>query len=245
MQEAIDAIAHPGRRALLQLVLDRELPVGELAARTGLTQPAASQHLKVLRDAGLVRGRVDGRRRLYRVDLEGLERLRRELDAWRGRPRSRSRTTPRPATGREARVLRAHDRGPGRGGLGAPHHGRGAHALGRPGRHRWACRPGARPSRSTSSSGTARPPSGWSTTACPPRSCPTTSTAGPTSWGSCGPPWPPAEPDTPAGGSGAPQRGPCLARQTPADRPRQASPAGNRLVRGSPWRGLGQGHPPL
>ena len=84
MQEAIDALAHPGRRALLRLVLDRELPVGELAARTGLTQPAASQHLKVLRDAGLVRGRVDGRRRLYRVDVEGLERLRQELDAYWG-----------------------------------------------------------------------------------------------------------------------------------------------------------------
>jgi DNA-binding transcriptional ArsR family regulator len=84
VQEAIDAIAHPGRRAILRLVLDRELPVGELAERTGLSQPAASQHLKVLRDAGLVRGRVDGRRRLYRVDVEGLERLRRELDAYWG-----------------------------------------------------------------------------------------------------------------------------------------------------------------
>jgi DNA-binding transcriptional ArsR family regulator len=84
MQEAIDAIAHPGRRAMLRLVLDRELPVGELAKRTGLSQPAASQHLKVLRDAGLVRGRVDGRRRLYRVDTEGLERLRQELDAYWG-----------------------------------------------------------------------------------------------------------------------------------------------------------------
>jgi DNA-binding transcriptional ArsR family regulator len=84
MQEAIDAIAHPGRRALLRLVLDRELPVSELAERIGVSQPAASQHLKVLRDAGLVRGRVDGRRRLYRVDLNGLERLRRELDAYWG-----------------------------------------------------------------------------------------------------------------------------------------------------------------
>jgi DNA-binding transcriptional ArsR family regulator len=84
MQEAIDAIAHPGRRALLRLVLDRELGVGELAERAGVSQPAASQHLKVLRDAGLVRGRVDGRRRLYRVDVEGLERLRRELDAYWG-----------------------------------------------------------------------------------------------------------------------------------------------------------------
>jgi DNA-binding transcriptional ArsR family regulator len=63
-------------------VLDRELPVSELAARTGMSQPAASQHLKVLRDAGLVRPRVDGRRRLYRVDVEGLERLRRELDSY-------------------------------------------------------------------------------------------------------------------------------------------------------------------
>jgi DNA-binding transcriptional ArsR family regulator len=84
MQEAIDAIAHPGRRAMLRLVLDRELAVGELAEQVGLSQPAASQHLKVLRDAGLVRGRVDGRRRLYRVDTEGLERLRRELDAYWG-----------------------------------------------------------------------------------------------------------------------------------------------------------------
>jgi DNA-binding transcriptional ArsR family regulator len=84
VQDAIEAISHPGRRALLRLVLDRELPVGELAQRTGLSQPAASQHLKVLRDAGLVRGRVDGRRRLYRVDGEGLERLRRELDAFWG-----------------------------------------------------------------------------------------------------------------------------------------------------------------
>ena len=82
MQAAIDAMAHPGRRAILRLVLDRELPVSELAERVGVSQPAASQHLKVLRDAGLVRGRVDGRRRLYRVDVEGLERLRSELDAY-------------------------------------------------------------------------------------------------------------------------------------------------------------------
>lgn len=67
---------------MLRLVLDQELPVTELAERTGLSQPAASQHLKVLRDAGLVRGRVEGRRRLYRVDIVGLEQLRRDLDAY-------------------------------------------------------------------------------------------------------------------------------------------------------------------
>ena len=82
MQEAIDAIAHPGRRAMLRLVLDRELGVGELAEHVGVSQPAASQHLKVLRGAGLVRTRVAGRRRLYSVDAEGLERLRRELEAY-------------------------------------------------------------------------------------------------------------------------------------------------------------------
>jgi DNA-binding transcriptional ArsR family regulator len=82
MQKAIEAISHPRRRAILRLVLEQELPVGELAERAGVSQPAASQHLKVLRDAGLVEGRVDGRRRLYRVDIEGLERLRRELDAY-------------------------------------------------------------------------------------------------------------------------------------------------------------------
>jgi DNA-binding transcriptional ArsR family regulator len=76
--------AHPGRRAILELVLDRERPVTELAEQVGISQPAASQHLKVLRDAGLVRQRVDGRRRLYRVDLEGLDRLRAELDAYWG-----------------------------------------------------------------------------------------------------------------------------------------------------------------
>jgi DNA-binding transcriptional ArsR family regulator len=80
MQAAIEALTHPGRRAILRLVADQALPVGELAQRLGVSQPAASQHLKVLRDAGLVRGRTDGRRRLYQVDLEGLQRLRAELD---------------------------------------------------------------------------------------------------------------------------------------------------------------------
>jgi DNA-binding transcriptional ArsR family regulator len=81
MQAALDALAHPGRRALLALVGEREVGVNELASQLGISQPAASQHLKVLRDASLLCVRVDGRRRLYRVDVEGLERLRAELDA--------------------------------------------------------------------------------------------------------------------------------------------------------------------
>lgn len=84
MQQALEAISHPGRREMLRLVLDGERTVNELAERVGVSQPAASQHLRVLREAGLVRGRVDGRRRLYRVDPEGLERLRSELDRYWG-----------------------------------------------------------------------------------------------------------------------------------------------------------------
>lgn len=82
MVDPIDAIAHPGRRAMLRLVIDEEYPAGELAERIGMSQPATSQHLKILRDAGLVTVRVDGPRRLYRVDLHGLERLRSELDGF-------------------------------------------------------------------------------------------------------------------------------------------------------------------
>ena len=81
MQAAIQALTHPDRRQILRLVAHQALPVGELAQHLGVSQPATSQHLKVLRDAGLVHhSRTDGRRRLYQVDLDGLQRLRAELD---------------------------------------------------------------------------------------------------------------------------------------------------------------------
>ncbi len=67
---------------MLRLVVSQECSVGDLVEATGLSQPAASQHLKVLRDAGLVRVRADGPRRLYRVDPDGLGALRAELDAF-------------------------------------------------------------------------------------------------------------------------------------------------------------------
>lgn len=80
--DPVTAVAHPARRTMLRLVVDAERPVSDLAEAAQLTQPAASQHLKVLREAGLVRVRVDGPRRLYRADIDGLARLRRELDAF-------------------------------------------------------------------------------------------------------------------------------------------------------------------
>jgi DNA-binding transcriptional ArsR family regulator len=85
MQQELEAISHPGRRRMLQLVMDREMQAGELASLTGMTQPAASQHLRVLREAGLLEVRADGSRRLYRVNFEKLQALREQLDEFWGR----------------------------------------------------------------------------------------------------------------------------------------------------------------
>ncbi len=69
LEDTIRALAHPGRRAMLRLVWDEERPATELADAAGLSRSAASQHLKLLRDAGLITVRVDATRRLYRADL--------------------------------------------------------------------------------------------------------------------------------------------------------------------------------
>jgi DNA-binding transcriptional ArsR family regulator len=84
--QAAAAISDPIRRGLLELVRDRELPAGSLAAEFDVSRPAVSRHLRVLREAGLVRERRDGKRRLYRADPEPLAELREWLDAyWEGR----------------------------------------------------------------------------------------------------------------------------------------------------------------
>ena len=70
--EVFDAIAQPTRRQILRLLAGGELSAGSVASRFALTQPAISQHLKVLREAGLVHERRDGARRLYSVREEGL-----------------------------------------------------------------------------------------------------------------------------------------------------------------------------
>jgi DNA-binding transcriptional ArsR family regulator len=84
MEQALRAIANPRRRAMLELIWDRERGASEIAELSGLTKPAASQHLKVLREAGLVRVRVAGNQRLYRSDTVRLEELRTALDAFWG-----------------------------------------------------------------------------------------------------------------------------------------------------------------
>jgi DNA-binding transcriptional ArsR family regulator len=78
--EALKAIAEPRRRAILRLVADDELAAGEIAAAFDVTRTAVSQHLTVLKNAGLLTERRDGTRRLYRARPEGLAGLREFLD---------------------------------------------------------------------------------------------------------------------------------------------------------------------
>jgi DNA-binding transcriptional ArsR family regulator len=82
MQTIIQAISEPRRREILRMVRDRELAAGEIAAGFDVTRPAISQHLTVLRNAGLVSERREGTRRLYRARPEGLAELRSFLDGF-------------------------------------------------------------------------------------------------------------------------------------------------------------------
>lgn len=83
--EALRAIAEPRRRAILRLVARDELAAGEIAAAFDITRTAVSQHLTVLKNAGLLSERRDGTRRLYRARPEGLAGLREFLDdMWSG-----------------------------------------------------------------------------------------------------------------------------------------------------------------
>ncbi|HEY3002391.1 MAG TPA: metalloregulator ArsR/SmtB family transcription factor [Kribbellaceae bacterium] len=72
------ALVDPNRRALLDVLRERDSSVNELVARLRLTQPQASKHLRVLREAGLVRVRRDAQRRVYAVDPGPIA----ELDRW-------------------------------------------------------------------------------------------------------------------------------------------------------------------
>src|SRR5215218_1679327 len=86
MQTVVQALTEPRRREILELIRNRELAAGEIAARFDVTRPAISQHLTVLRNAGLVSERREGTRSLYRARPEGLAELQSFLDGfWEGR----------------------------------------------------------------------------------------------------------------------------------------------------------------
>ncbi len=74
------ALAEPQRRRILQLVRDRELPAGEIADQFAITPQAVSQHLRVLKDAGLLNERREGTRRLYALRPEALDSARAYLE---------------------------------------------------------------------------------------------------------------------------------------------------------------------
>jgi DNA-binding transcriptional ArsR family regulator len=78
------AIAEPHRREILDLLREGERPAGELVERLALSQPGVSKHLKVLREAGLVTVRADGKRRLYALRAEPLA----AVDVWLARYRA-------------------------------------------------------------------------------------------------------------------------------------------------------------
>ena len=76
--EALAALADPTRREIVALLAEGEVAAGELAAHFAVSRPAVSRHLRVLREAGLVRVRAEGQRRLYVLDPRPLS----DLDAW-------------------------------------------------------------------------------------------------------------------------------------------------------------------
>lgn len=75
---AYAALAAPHRRQILDLLREGERPVGDLVDQVGLSQPGVSKHLRILREAGLVSSRAEGKRRLYGIDPRPLA----EVDAW-------------------------------------------------------------------------------------------------------------------------------------------------------------------
>jgi DNA-binding transcriptional ArsR family regulator len=80
VEETLRALADPGRRRILKLVQSEERMAGEIAAELPITWPAVSQHLRVLKGAGLVTERRDGARRYYRARPEGFDDVRAFLD---------------------------------------------------------------------------------------------------------------------------------------------------------------------
>ena len=80
--QALQALGDPTRRLVLEQLRDGPRAVGEIAARLPVSRPAVSQHLRVLKEAGLVTERQNGTRRLYRVDPDGLAELREYLEGF-------------------------------------------------------------------------------------------------------------------------------------------------------------------
>jgi DNA-binding transcriptional ArsR family regulator len=80
--DGLTALGDPTRRAIFECLAERPRAVGELADALPVSRPAVSQHLKVLKDAGLVTGKSNGTRRIYRLNPEGVAAMRDQLDTY-------------------------------------------------------------------------------------------------------------------------------------------------------------------
>lgn len=110
MEVAARAISDPRRRRILELVRESELTAGEIAAEFDVTRPAISQHLTVLKQAGLVAERRDGTRRLYRARPEGLAGLREFVERFWDEGLERLRLAAELEEGRRRRARRGTER---------------------------------------------------------------------------------------------------------------------------------------
>jgi len=107
VEAAARAIAEPRRRQILELVRDEELTAGEIARQFDVSRPAISQHLTVLKEAGLVAERREGTRRLYRTRPEGLAGLREFLERFWDEGLERLKAAAEREEGRKRRGSRA------------------------------------------------------------------------------------------------------------------------------------------
>jgi DNA-binding transcriptional ArsR family regulator len=106
VDSALRAIAEPNRRRILELVAGGERSAGEIAGEFSITRPAVSQHLTVLKGAGLVHERREGTRRLYSVRTEGFEDLRTFLETFWGDGLERLKAAAEHEEGRRRRARR-------------------------------------------------------------------------------------------------------------------------------------------
>ena len=107
MEAALKAIAEPHRRRILTIVAERELSAGDIAARFEITRPAVSQHLTILKDAGLLVERREGTKRLYTARPEGLADLKTFLEGFWGDGLERLKLAAELEEGRRRRGRRA------------------------------------------------------------------------------------------------------------------------------------------
>jgi DNA-binding transcriptional ArsR family regulator/uncharacterized protein YndB with AHSA1/START domain len=103
------ALGDPTRRAIVERLADRPRAVGELAAELPVSRPAVSQHLKVLKDAGLVVDRPAGNRRIYHVNPDGLDALRAQLDRFWRKVLTTYKEVVEPPTGEASMVKRTQE----------------------------------------------------------------------------------------------------------------------------------------